>query len=190
MIYLMDEPLTETSHSRFILDIITQHTSIPITLIETPQKPLLNELYQIVEDLSSKVTPSDVVLCAWLVPGDCRVDQLFEDLCDLCWVVAAAGNFNKPIEDYSPARAEKVITVGCLNKSLVKATLSNYSETKKIVWVPGTNYNVGWKNASGTSVSAALYTAFLAVAIDNQRYDLLETLIEKQKRLVFAEINK
>ena len=184
----MDEPLTETSHSRFILDIIKQHTSIPITLIETPQKPLLNELYQIVEDLSSKVTPSDVVLCAWLVPGDCRVDQVFEDLCDRCWVVAAAGNFNKPIEDYSPARAEKVITVGCLNKSLVKATLSNYSETKKIVWVPGTNYNVGWKNASGTSVSAALYTAFLAEAIDKQDYSVVHALLEQQKQQVSDEI--
>ena len=186
----MDEPLTETSHSRFILDIITQHTSIPITLIETPQKPLLNELYQIVEDLSSKVTPSDVVLCAWLVPGDCRVDQLFEDLCDRCWVVAAAGNFNKPIEDFSPARADKVITVGCLNKSLVKATLSNFSENKKMEWVPGTNYDVGWKNASGTSVSAALYAAFLAEAISNRNHTLIETLNDQQKRLVFAEINK
>ena len=185
----MDEPLTETSHSRFILDIIQKHTSTSVTLVETPQKPLLNELYQIVEDLSGKVTPRDIVLCAWIMPGVCRVDQLFEDLCDLCWVVAAAGNFSKPIEDYSPARADKVITVGCLNKSLVKASLSNYSESKKMEWVPGTNYNVGWKNAGGTSVSAALYTAFLAEAIDKQDYSVVHTLLEQHKDFVFAEIN-
>ena len=66
---------------------------------------------------------------------------------------------------------------------------SNYSNNKPIIWIPGTNYNVGWKNGSGTSVSAALYCSFLAESRKHNDINLLEKLISAHKTKVFNELN-
>jgi len=189
MIYLLDSPLDDTSHSRYIIDIIKEHSTVPIKLIPLNLPITLGQLFQTIYDLLPIVLPRDIVLCPWAVPANEQIDDLFTELSSLCYVIVAAGNFHAPIEDYSPARVPDVITVGTLNKSGLIAALSNYSNTKEVVWIPGTNYNVGWKNSSGTSVSAALYAAFLSVAIEQDNMDLLQILIEKQKNRVFDELN-
>jgi hypothetical protein len=135
-----------------------------------------------------KVIPKDIVLCLWAVDGNNLLDEHFNDLAELCWVVVAAGNYNKNINEYTPARVSGVITVACLNKSGVKASLSNWSEDKELIWVPGTNYNVGWKNSSGTSVSAAVYAAFLAESIDKTDSKILDQLMSEYKLKVLAEL--
>jgi len=189
MIYLLDSPLEDASHSRYIIDIVKEHTTVPTQLIPLNLPITMGELYKIIYELLPVVLPRDIVLCPWAIPANEQIDDLFTELSSLCYVVAAAGNFHAPIEDYSPARVPDVITVGTLNKSGLIAALSNYSNTKEVIWIPGTNYNVGWKNSSGTSVSAALYAAFLSVAIEQDNMDLLQILIEKQKNKVFHEIN-
>lgn len=190
MIYLLDTVLKQGSHSAYIIDIIKEHTDVEIKLIEIPENPTYGQLYKIINGLMPKVIPSDIVLCPWAVDGDQLLDTYFNELSELCWVVAAAGNYNKNINEYTPARAESVITVACLNKSGVKAALSNWSNDKELVWVPGTNYDVGWKNSSGTSVSAAIYTAFLAESIVNNNSNLLEELLEQHTVKVLAELGK
>jgi hypothetical protein len=189
MIYLLDCPLDDTSHSRYIIDIIKEHSTVPIKLIPLNLPITIGQLCQTIYDLLPVVLPRDIVLCPWAVPANEQIDDLFTELSSLCYVVVAAGNFHAPIEDYSPARVPDVITVGTLNKSGLVAALSNYSNTKEVVWVPGTNYNVGWKNSSGTSVSAAVYTAFLSVSIQQDNMDMLQTLIENHKNKVFEELN-
>lgn len=189
MIYLLDCPLEDTSHSRYVMDIIKQHSDVEIKLIPLSTNMTMGELCRTVYNLLLIVLPRDIVLCPWAVPASEQLDELFEELSLLCHVVAAAGNFHKPIEDFTPARTEGVITVGTLNKSGLVAALSNYSNTKEVVWIPGTNYNVGWKNSSGTSVSAALYAAFLSMSIKENNPKLLDILIENQKNKVFDELN-
>ena len=189
MIYLLDQALTNTSHSRLIMDIIRKNTDVEIKLIEMPVNPTFGQVNKVVYSLFGVVKPSDIVLCPWAVDGNAVVDELFNDLSEQCWVVVAAGNFNKDIKDYSPARAEGVITVACFNKAGVKAALSNWSADKELIWIPGTNYDVGWKNSSGTSISAALYAAFLAEAIKTGDGKILDKLIEEYSRQKFAEIN-
>ena len=189
MIYLIDQLLTENSHSRYMLDIIRQHTDAPVQVVEIDSEITTAALKNQVKLLPSKVFPHDIVLCPWSVPKDEELDFLFEVLTDCCWVVAAAGNFKEPIENYTPARTQGVITVGTLNKEGLIAALSNYSTTKEIIWVPGTNYDVGWKNGSGTSVSSALYAAFLSQAMKTRNMNLVQELIQKQKDKVFGELH-
>lgn len=177
MIYLLDQQLTEKSHSKFVIDILREHTDNEIKLIEIPNNPTYTQLYKILQDLYSIVRPLDVVLCPWAVDADFHLDEMFNELSDLCHVIVAAGNFNEDIEKYSPARAEKVITVACLNKSGTKATHSNWSNNKNLVWVKGTNYSVGWKNSSGTSVSAAVYAAFFSEALKNSDINIIDNLL-------------
>lgn len=188
MIYLLDSEYADDSHSRYVLDVIKEHTDVHVELIPLSKQITTGELAKTVYSLFQKVTADDIVLCTWAVPGNYGLDELFTELSMYCNVVAAAGNFSKPIDEYTPARADGVITVGTLNKKGLVAALSNYGDSKEIVWIPGTNYSVEWKNASGTSVSAALYAAFLAEAIKNNDPSLLNTLIDKQKKLVFDEL--
>lgn len=188
MIYLLDQELTGNSHSRFIIDIIAKHSNVEVKLIELPDNPTYGQIYTIINDLCSIVKPYDIVLCPWAVDGDVMIDEMFNHLSELCWVIVAAGNFNEDIEKYSPARAEKVITVACFNKAGVKAALSNWSNNKELVWVCGYNVDVEWKKGSGTSASAAIYAAFLAESIEKQEPELLEKLMEEHKTKVYREM--
>ena len=188
MIYLLDSPFTETSHSCFILDIIKEHSTEYVELIPISSEIKSKELSRIIFSLFKKVLPNDIVLCPWAVPRDVVLDGLFTELSTLCYIVAAAGNFSSSIENYTPAGTDGVITVGTLNKFGLIAVLSNYGSSKEIAWVPGTNYNTGTKNGSGTSVSAALYAAFLAESIASADNELLPILIKKQQNRVSKEV--
>lgn len=190
MIYLVDSKFEKNSHCNYIMDIIREHTDVQIELVPINSEISIGKIASIIYELFPKVLPQDIVLCAWAIPKNVDLNELFTELSTLCYVVVAAGNFKKPVEDYTPAGADGVITVGTLNKSGLVAALSNYGTSKEIIWLPGTNYNVGWKNSSGTSISAALYTAFLAESIKHKDPNLLENLIEEQKVKVFNEINK
>jgi hypothetical protein len=192
VIYLLDTQLEEGSHSHYICDVIKQHTDIPIEIVEISAITNQKVLFSVLHNLFFKVTPADIVLCPWVVSADDQLDELFSELSSLTNVVVSAGNFKEPIHKYSPARNPDVITVGTLNKQGLVAALSNYSynTNKEIKWVPGTNYNVGWRNGSGTSVSAALYAAFLAEAIKQKDLTLVDTFINRQKELVFDELHR
>lgn len=189
MIYLLDEPKTDTSHSRFMECIISEHTAEQVLLIELSSSSTVGDIKRILIDLINTVRHTDIVFCPWVIPGNAKIDDLFDQLSDRCWVVAAAGNNNEPTDSWTPARANGSIVVGSLNKSGEKASLSNYSNIKRLEWVPGTNYSVGWKTGSGTSVSSALYAAFLAESIRERDYSLISKLIEGQKRKVLQELN-
>ena len=159
-------------------------------MVELPTDPTYFQIYDTVKHLFTMVTTSDVVVCAWTSSSNALIDSIFEQLSNHCWVVVAAGNNSGLIENYSPARVPTVITVGCLNKSGNKASLSNFSDTKQLEWVPGTNYSVDGEMHSGTSVSAALYSAFLAEAIIHHDHSVIEKLNEQQKQLVKAELQQ
>jgi hypothetical protein len=189
MIHLLDEPIHENSHSGRMLQIIKQHTSVPVVLTEIPVNPAVSQIVKIVHDLMSKVLPSDIVVCAWAVSVNEKINAIFEDLAQCCFVIVAAGNSNAEIEEYSPTSVDDVIVVGCLNKKGEKASLSNYSNTRTIEWVTGTNYNIDGTLHSGTSISAALYAAFLAESIQNRDPKLVEELIDQRKMEAFSELS-
>lgn len=184
MIYLVDNFDSYQSHGQYISDIIGRHSTVEIFPIKLNKNPMFNEVISAVMNLQSVVFPEDIVLCPWAVDANQTLDRIFNELSDLCWVVVAAGNYNQDIKYWSPARAENVITVACLNKSGIKAALSNWSNEKELIWVAGTNYNVGWMNSSGTSVSAAVYAAFLAESLREKNTTMLTELLEQYERLL------
>lgn len=179
MIYLVDNFDDEFSHGKFVTEIICRHSDAKIIPILLSKDPTFKEIIDLILSIFPIVLPDDIVLCPWAVDANQMIDEIFEKLSDLCWVVVAAGNYNQDIKFWSPARAENVLTVACLNKSGIKAALSNWSSGKELVWVAGTNYNVGWKNSSGTSVSAAVYAALLAESFKEKENDLLDCLLQQ-----------
>jgi hypothetical protein len=181
MIYLIDEPLDFKSHSSRLSSVIKEHTDSEITHISVSLKETVGGIYRILNDLIKVVLPTDIVVCAWVMDANYSIDMAFNDLSDCCWVVVSAGNNGKPIDNYTPARAKKVITVGALNKSGIQAKFSNFSNNKAIEWVPGTNYDIDGDMENGTSVATALYAAFLSEAVNARDFSKVDKLINTYK---------
>jgi hypothetical protein len=178
MIYLIDRP----PHSDFIRELLADHTKTTVQLVTIPDNPTIGTTAFILRDLIKLVTSTDIVLCAWGLPPNPTLTSIFGALVTRTNVVAAAGNDGRQI-DTIPALITGVTTVGALNKSGDRASHSNYSD-KPMVWVTGTNY----QGHSGTSVSAALYAAFLSRAIAANDPTLTQKLIDQRKQEALDEL--
>lgn len=172
MIYLLDN--VKNSHSTFMFKILEQHTSASVSLIDIGET--IGDLQKSIKDVMSIVITKDIILCPWAIPGNYFIDDIFEQLSLMCNVVVAAGNSSELIDKWTPTRATGVIVVGSLNKNGQQATHSNFSNTKKIEWVVGTNYHIDDQTQSGTSVASTLYAAFMAEAIEVKDYNLIKKL--------------
>ncbi|NBP58885.1 hypothetical protein EBU71_20535, partial [bacterium] len=64
------------------------------------------------------------------------------------------------------------------DKSLLKASHSNYSDID-MKWIVGTSYIIEDQVQNGTSVSAAIYSAFLANCIEKNDPSFLEQQINQ-----------
>lgn len=161
MIYIIDDFVSDSSHGNLIEKIILTHSNSQIRKVNTETELKPSKLQNIIFTISCLVKIDDIVLIPWVTERHLGLDTIVESLANKCRVVVAAGNFSTNIENYSPTCAKNVIVVGCYNKSLKKATLSNYSENINMMWVVGTNYFINNIPHNGTSISSALYTAFL-----------------------------
>jgi len=165
MIFLLDDPLSETSHSKDMLGILAEHTTQPVQHIPLlPNLPMF-DLVALVLSLAPKCLGTDVVLCPWSVPGNLALDNAFTELSKVCAVVAAAGHNGGYVNEVSPARAHGVTAVGLLNKRGEISASATRTKGKPIQWVVGTNYLLNGRFISGSSVSAAVYAACLAEAL-------------------------
>jgi hypothetical protein len=190
MIYIVDEPLSETSHSASMQSIILKQDALAETsFVPITKEMLLSDIANVVYNLISKVTPADVVLCAWATRRSEMLNMAFRDLSSSCWVVVAAGNSSSDIRGFSPASADNVYVVGTLNKSGARAALSNFSETVDIHYVTGTNYHIDNITMSGTSVSAAIFAALLNESLRTRDCFLLQRRIEQIKLDALMEIS-
>lgn len=186
MIYVVD---IISDHSKSISSILQCFTNESITSIAINPDAKLKEIYQIFIDLIDRVNSKDIVLCPWCIEANDYLDSIVDHLAAICNVVVAAGNFNRPVDSYSPARASLVTTVACLNKSGIKAALSNYSKTKDLIWIPGTNFWLDGKPFNGTSISAAVYAGLLSKCSQDSSLNL-KFEIDNYKQKVFSELNK
>ena len=189
MIYVLDNNSGINPHGQLMSKIIKHHTTQPIEIIEIHPQIKISILENTINDLLRKIKPTDVVLVSWAIEADYRCDELFDILGEHCFVVVAAGNTNEPIENFSPTRSDNVYCIGCLNKNGVKASLSNFSNFKELIWVCGTNYYVDNVPHSGTSISAAIYAGLLAESIKLKDSDYLEDSLQKYHDKVYQEIN-
>jgi hypothetical protein len=183
MIYIIDEEMSEDSHSSRLKKIILEHApDADITIIPIELEILVSSITDTLDNLGRIVKNTDIVLCAWCVYKNHSIDNAFSNLSQLCWVVVAAGNSGKDIKYFSPASAPGVMVIGALNKSGERASLSNFcSYSIDMNYVTGTNYHIDNFTMSGTSVSAALFSAFLSEAIRLKDGALLHHKIEEFK---------
>jgi hypothetical protein len=191
MIYIIDEEMSEDSHSNRLKKIILEHApDANITIIPVELEILVSSITDTLDNLSRVVQHTDIVLCAWCVYKNHAINNAFSNLSQLCWVVVAAGNSGKEIKHFSPASAPGVMVIGALNKSGGRASLSNYCDSSiDMNYVTGTNYHIDNFTMNGTSVSAALFAAFLSEAIRLKDGALLHQKIEELKIDAKAELS-
>lgn len=175
MIILLDN----FPHCDISVSLIRQIYSDTIELINLPEDMSIKQSHEIANQLLGMVTRDCVVICPWCVTSDLDLDDIFTEISEICPVIVAAGNFNREIEYYSPAKAHGVIAVGALNKKGEPATFSNFSYIKSITWAPGTNINIDGSLHSGTSISCVLYGAALAESIKTDVS--IHTILDKYK---------
>lgn len=189
MIYIIDEKMSEDSHSNMLKRIILKHAPLAdIKIIPIGLEISVATIVNTINDLIKIVKPVDVVLSAWCIPKNLSINYAFSDLSEHCWSVVAAGNSGKNIKDFSPTSAKGVMVIGTLNKAGEIASLSNFSDDPSdLTYVTGTNYQIDNKSISGTSVSAAIFAAFLSESLRLKDGKLLHKKIEEYKILAKAE---
>jgi len=169
MIYLLDDFTNENSHGFQMTKVIKHYTNVELKQVNVPNIIDNDDLYDVFENLLKEVKTTDIVAIPWAKDIDLLLDDYCNRLCDICHVLVSAGNFGVDIKDYSPTRAKKVTVVGAYNKKLQVASHSNYSQTKELVYVIGTNIYIDGVKYHGTSTSCVTYASFLANSLVYQQ---------------------
>lgn len=176
MIYILDDFSHKNSHGNQMKNVVRHFSTVDIVDIDVPNIIDNDRLYNIFEDLLQKVLVNDIVLICWAKEIDILLDDYCNQLGKLCHVLVSAGNSGLDIKDYSPTRAKNVTVVGCLNKKLVKASHSNYSDKVELVWIVGTNLYIDGIKYHGTSTSASIYAGMLANSLSEKSQNLQEQI--------------
>lgn len=172
-----------------MFQIIKMNTTVAIKHVLITKDATIGSVSRTINSLIEQVLPGDVVCCPWVMPGNDSVDQSFIDLVEMGKVVVSLGDSNQCADELTPTRVPGVIIVGALNKSGIPIKRSNHTETP-VKWVSGTNYRVGTRNESGSSVSAAIYASFLAEAMKLGNTSLVNGFIEAFNQKVRSENDK
>jgi len=178
MIVILDDFSHENTHGEMITKIVKTHSLVPIRKIHIPNIIDSDKLYGLLNNLKYITDKNDVVLITWAKEPDEQLDFIVSNLGIKTNVIVSAGNFNQNIINFSPTRTSNITVVGCLNKSLLKASHSNYSDND-MKWIVGTSYVMEEQVQNGTSVSAAIYSAFLANCIEKNDPSFLEQQINQ-----------
>jgi hypothetical protein len=152
----------------------------------TKQSELLAAFDTVISDYLQNTDKFAVVNLSWGIEKNQYVENKIRTLINFgLYVVAAAGNSGRSIENVTPASMPEVITVGSYNQDFQPCDFSNYttsviSLTQDSVnygvldgWAPGVDIKVAtidgqFGMAAGTSISAALVTA--GMVYNNDQY--------------------
>ena len=174
MIYVLDtgysgkhldvigEPDT-VGHGTAMANIIKQYSpKSRIVIAKIDEQMRQCELVKMLISMKTRLRPNDILLITWVVDRNPEIDFLVSEIARTNAVVCAAGNFSSSIEGYSPAGADGVIAVSCINKSGNLAKMSNYG-TDVVMY--GTSVTVdsiqGQMVLAGTSASASIYASLM-----------------------------
>lgn len=104
-----------------------------------------------------------------------RIQNIILELMnDSTVVVAAAGNHSREYSDF-PARLPGVLSIGAVESTGLIADYSNFGDVDYVM--PGTLYsNLSRSKISGTSISCALATSFIARLYESKKYTRREVM--------------
>jgi len=150
----------------------------------TKQSDFLHAFDAILADMNNSNSKFSVINCSWAMEKNIYIENKIKHLINAgALVVASAGNSGTPIEQVTPASMPEVLTIGAYSSDFVPCDFSNYSNPSAVSltqgqvntgaldsWAPGEEIWVavpaskggGFGFASGTSLSAAIYSASLA----------------------------
>jgi len=151
--------------------------------VVTKQSDLVSALDAIFSDMiTDPAVGYNIINASWSISKNAFIESKLNDLIAAgAIIVAAAGNNGGPIENVTPASMSDVITIGSYNQDLRPSDFSAYTGGSVISYTGNeTNYGVldGWAPgekiwvakpdgtfgfAAGTSMSAAIHSACLAV---------------------------
>lgn len=148
---------------------------------ETLQSEFLSALDAIIQDAAVSPNTPAVVNLSWSIPKNIYIEQKIQFLINAnIAVIVSAGNSGVPIEDVTPASMTMVLNIGSYGVNFLPSNFSDYSDplivglTQNSVnhgmlgsWAPGEQIwaakaGGGYGFISGTSVSAAIYSASVA----------------------------
>lgn len=187
MIHILDVPGSD--HCLYLTRLISMYTNHSVTVVPVGPVMELSIIDKVFTDLLANVSKTDIVFIPWHIGRNEQINYTITELTKRCFVVAAAGNNSGLIEEYTPTSVPAVFVVGALNKSGVPAQFSSRSAFRDIKWAPGTNVMIDGEPRSGTSVSAAIYAAFLANAIEAEDLSLVDSEISRIKGVFYSELN-
>ena len=149
----------------------------------TRQSDFLYALDAILADMNTSNSKFSVINCSWAIDKNIYIENKIKHLINAgALIVASAGNSGIPIEQVTPASMPEVLTIGAYNSDFVPCDFSNYSNPSVVSltqgqvntgaldsWAPGEQIWVavpaskggGFGFSSGTSLSAAIYSASL-----------------------------
>ena len=149
--------------------------------IPTRQSDLLNSFDAILEDAEVSSNKVSVVNLSWGIPKNSFIESKIQCLINAgLIIVVSSGNSGIPISDVTPASMSGVLTIGSYGQNFLPSDFSNYTNSaidctpnlnnfgELDSWAPGDNIyiavvgNNGYSLASGTSLSAAIYSGSMA----------------------------
>lgn len=152
-----------------------------VKTFDVGDKPNLLELGAAMDAIlvRHQTTPNiaKVVNCSWLVPKSFYLEEKIQNLIDSgITVVAAAGNFNDNVANYTPAGMPNVITVASSDADDISAGFNNFTSGEVSptnfgqvidIFAPGVSVTVadnngGYIRSNGTSLSAGYVTGAVA----------------------------
>jgi subtilisin family serine protease len=146
----------------------------------TKQSDFLYAFDAIYQDSITSPNKFSVVNLSWSIARNSYIEQKIDVLIRAgVLVVAASGNSGLPIADVTPAAMPNVLTIGSYGIEFIPSSFSDYSDSGISVtpaavnqgmldgWAPGENIwcalvGGAYGYASGTSLSAAIYSAGIA----------------------------
>lgn len=148
------------SHGTMMCDIV--HTFNPKANIHSVKMPVsgsLNDIADTFAQVAHRTKAGDVILIGWITNRNSMLDEVAEITLKDCDVVIPAGNYAKPIEEYSPLLPQFHI-VEAFNHHNIRMSGSNYGDNT--VWMYGVPIQHLGITQRGTSVAAAIYAGLLS----------------------------
>lgn len=173
MILIIDDPDT---HGLIMKRVIKDIADLDADIWPLSDDPSRDQVYDSLNQLLNQRPNYKFLLLPWICQLDLTVDKLVHDLCELYTCIGCMGNQGPGSGPFSPRPHPKLRRIGCWNKLHRPIRQSTPGELDTI-WVVGTSYHIDNEIHYGSSIAAAIYTAYQAQGWDYTEWNNKNTLL-------------